>query len=387
VESLNFYIKNTDEMVEKVTLMEIRYFRRSETEQLKNAIHTVWSPNHILSRNDQLINYMFHENPAKNHWIESEHYSFLGVWVDSKIVGMLGVMPFEVNNKGLTRVGCSLTNWIVLPEYRSTGAGFALFHTVKEHNPEMILSLGINSTVGKLYRKMGWSILQDVPRWVGIVNKRKTIEKMLDGNELPLRYWNELKTIQSYNDYQISHHIEEEPWDRFYKEFFAPKTIGFARNYQFIKWRYMNHPIFNYNIITCKDKNNNIKGMAIIRIESLLNDCEKIGRIVEFIAVDQDSSICLANAVAEMSQDLLFLDFYCFSSVSTWGLESIGFKRILESENDPVVVPTRFQPIDLTITNMMAAFSVQPDIKNKINLAEESCFYITKGDSDQDRPN
>ncbi|MGO4694450.1 GNAT family N-acetyltransferase [Paenibacillus sp. 2TAB26] len=366
--------------------MEIRYFKRTETEQLQNAIHTIWSPNHILSRNEQLLNYMFYENPGKHHWVETEYYSFLGAWKDNKIIGLLGVMPFEVNNKGVAGIGCSLTNWIVPPEYRSTGAGYALFHTVKERNPELILSLGINSTVTKLYKKMGWNILQDVPRWIGVVNKPITIEKMLNGNERPLRYWNELKTIPSNSDYHISDLVEEE-WDRFYEQFFAPKTIGFARNYQFIKWRYINHPIFEYKILTCKDSHNHIMGIAIIRIESLLNIGEKIGRIVEFIAADQDSSICLANAVAGLARDCLFLDFYCFSSISTWGLEAIGFKRILESENDSVVVPTRFQPIDLTITNMMAAFSVQPDIKNKINLAEESCFYITKGDSDQDRPN
>ncbi|WP_027087211.1 GNAT family N-acetyltransferase [Cohnella panacarvi] len=366
--------------------MEIRYFRRSETELLQNAIHSVWAPNHVLGRNEQLLNYMFYENPAKHHWVDAEYYSFLGAWEDNKVVGLLGVMPFEVNNKGNTQVGCSLTNWIVPPEYRSTGAGYALFHTVKERNPEMILSLGINSTVAKLYKKMGWSILQDVPRWVGIVNKQKTVDKMLNGNERSLRFWDELKTYQYNSEYQIFDYIDEQ-WDQFYEQSFAPKTIGFSRNFQFIKWRYINHPAFNYNIITCKDGNNNIRGMAIIRIESVLNNCEKIGRIVEFIAVDQDSSVSLANAVAEKAKDCLFLDFYCFSSISTWGLEAIGFKKILASENDPVVVPTRFQPIDLTITNMMAAFSIQSDIKNKINLAEESCFYITKGDSDQDRPN
>lgn len=366
--------------------MEIRYFKRSETECLQQAIHSIWSPNHIFSRDEHLLNYMFYENPAKHHWCEADEYSFLGAWLEGQIVGLLGVMPFEVNNKGIKGVGCSLTNWIVPAEYRSTGAGYALLQTVKERNPELILSLGINSTVAKLYKKAGWSILQDVPRWIGILDKPKTIEKLLDGNEKPLRYWNELKPLPSNSGYFISDLVEEE-WDVFYERFFAPRTIGFARNYSFIKWRYIDHPTFDYKILASKDAQGRLMGAAVIRIETLSTIGEKIGRVVEFIAADQDSSICLANAIVELAQDCLFLDFYCFSSTSAWGLEAVGFKRLLTSDTDTFVVPTRFQPIDLKITHMMAAFSLQASIKSKINFAEESCFYITKGDSDQDRPN
>lgn len=351
------------------------------------AIHSVWANNHILSRDEKLLNYMFYDNPAKQYWVNSEEYSFLGAWYDNKIVGLLGVMPFEVNNKGNMGVGCSLTNWIVHPDYRNTGAGFALFQKVKDHNPEMILSLGINSTVAKLYKKMKWDVLDNVPRWIGIVNKQKTIDKMLNGNEFPLRYWNELKPLSTSTNYRISGQINEERWDEFYSRFFSKKTIGFSRDFKFIKWRYLDHPQFNYQILTCVDKDDNYKGLAIVRIESIFNQTERIGRVVEFIAEDQDSSVLLANAICELDRDVLFFEFYCFSTVSTWGLESIGFKRILDSANDSLVVPTRFQPLDLKITNMIAAFSVQSTIVNQLNYAKESCFYITKGDSDQDRPN
>lgn len=367
--------------------MEIRYFNINETKELQKGINDIWSANHIFVKEKKLLHYMFSDNPSRNLLVDDNHYSFIGAWENEKLIGLLGVMPFVLNVYGKKESGFCLTNWIVSPDFRKTGAGLSLMREVQNHNPSIILSLGINKNVAKLYKMMRWNVLDDSPRWIGIVNKEKTIKKMLKGDEEPLRYWKEVNEVHCIK-YIASEEtrLNESTWNQFYWNDFAKKTVGFARDYSFINWRYLKNPFFNYRILLCTDNSGEYKGLAVVRIEDVL-DGEKIGRIVEFIASDQDSAIVLANAVINLDQDVLFYDFYCFSSVSSWGLEAVGFKKVLKSKQENIVVPSRFQPLDLDVTNLMASMYTTPEFKKKFNFIKENSWYVTKGDSDQDRPN
>ncbi len=368
--------------------MEVRFFNVSETNQLKQGIHEVWAKNHIFVREEKLLNYMFLENPAKDLLVNDQHYSFLGAWKDHSLIGLLGVMPFTLNVCGKKEVGCTLANWGVLPEQRNSGAGLALMQHVQKLNPSIILALGINETVAKLYKLMKWKVDEQTPRWIGLVQKEKTIDLMLNGNPYPLRYWNEIKQIKTNSNYTVEKvdSLDEEMWNTFYWDGFAKDSIGFARDFSFLQWRYFEHPFFHYHVFTCKDGTGKYKGLAIVRVENILNG-EKIGRIVEFISSDQDSAISLANAMIEMDRDILFFDFFCFSSISSWGLEAVGFKQVLKSETDQIVLPLRFQPLDLAVTDLRASMFVTPKFAKEYNLVKNDLWYITKGDADQDRPN
>lgn len=366
--------------------MEIRFFKLYEKDILLKAIHNLWSKNHILSRDEKLLEYMFYNTPGHHLITNQEHFSFLGAWVNEKLVGLLGVMPFVFNYKGKKGLCCCLTNWIVAEEARTTGAGLALIDKVHSFNPDMILSLGVSEAGSKIYKLMRWNIQPEVGRWVGLVNKERTIQTLLDGEKRPLRYFNEIKEVEYQGNY-IANYVEnltEEEWNLFYTEHLSKESIGISRDTQFIKWRYENHPSFDYKILVCKS-NGLLKGLIIYRIEQLQNG-EKIGRIVECIVSNQDSAIVLANMLVK-NKELLFYDFYCFTSNTTWGLESVGFKKIYNSQTDLYTIPSRFQPIDLHNTSMIAAIYFSEKIKNSWNIALENQLYITKADSDQDRPN
>lgn len=368
--------------------MEIRFFKSSETIQLQQGIHKLWGNNHVFTKNKNLLNYMFFDNPNKQLITEQQNYSFLGAWQEGVLIGLLGILPFVFNNHGKKEMGCCLTNWIVSPEHRTSGAGLMMLDKAINTNPCLILSLGINENVAKLYKMMRWNVLEDCPRWIGVLNKENTITKVLGEAKSPLRFWNEVQPVQCSSTYmiEIGPHLDEELWNAFYWKSFAKNTLGFSRDFSFIQWRYINYPFFNYQLITCKDQNGNYKGLAVVRIEGILEN-EKIGRIVEFIAADQDSAVLLANSIIEIDRDILFFDFYCISSISAWGLEAVGFKRVFKNDIDPFVVPTRFQPLDLETTNIMASMYTTPKLKKNFNFIRDNMWYITKGDSDQDRPN
>ncbi|MCM3590188.1 GNAT family N-acetyltransferase [Brevibacillus borstelensis] len=370
--------------------MEVRLFRRDETDLLQLSIDQLWAKNHVLSRDKQLLNYMFYDNPVSREIFGEDHYGFLGVWLDGRPIGLMGLMAFDLNVRGVKKFGFAPTNWIVPPEYRQTGAGLLLMREMFKWNPSVVLNLGINPNVARMYSGMGgYNVLPDVPRWIGLLQKNKTTELLLKGDESFLRYYREISAFSNPTSYRAIGEFNPERWDQCYWTTFAKRSNGFARDASFIDWRYLQHPSFTYQVYTCTDTKGDYQGLIVIRIENILGGQAKIGRLVEFIANNQDSAICLANQVVEIGKEneLLFIDFYCFSSISSWGLESVGFKRVIKSESDKIVVPTRFQPIDLEVTHMMAALYVSKDLQKKISLIDDQSWYITKGDADQDRPN
>lgn len=366
--------------------METRWFRKSEQSLLKEAIDSIWAKGHVFTRNDTLLNHMFFENPFRNLVVKGDDFSFLGLWDEGRIVGILGVIPYEVNVKGKKALGAALTNWKVDSKY--AGAGLKLLNSVKRYNLSIILSLGINSTVAKLYHALNWYVLDDVPRWIGFVNRNKVAAAIFKNTDDTLiSSCRELRPIICKHDLKHVSYLDEQKWNQFYWNVFARRTIGFARSYAFLNWRYLKHPVFEYQILAVIDQQGCYTGLLVYRVEEIMNGSYKIGRIVEFMALDHQSSIALANEILLRNEDVLFWDFYNLSGISAWALENIGFQRKPDWLRDEIVVPTRFQPLDLSCVNMMASMYVSDDVKEQYNLMSDLQWYVTKGDSDQDRPN
>lgn len=365
--------------------MKIRLFRKDEQQLLKQAIHDVWGRNHILSYDDSLLHHMFFQTPNHTSIATKEEFSFLGVWDQNKVIGLLGVMTYTFNQYGKKGKAYSLTNWIVEEQYRHTGAGLQLIQYVLDLKPEMVLSLGVGEGAAPIYKLMRWEMNMDVPRWIGLQKKEEVVDALLDSNSHAIRYYNEIHEVLTARKAKRIQALDDELWNEFYWNIFAKDTIGIARDAAFLNWRYFNHPTFDYIALAVKD-GEQYEGLAIVRIEEVTGG-SKIGRIVEMMYSTQDSAVALANAIVHLDESVLFYDFYSFSTVSTWGLEAVGFKRVYKTEEDPFVLPTRFQPVDLEITSMISAIYLTERSKEKFNVALDQQWYITKGDADQDRPN
>ena len=94
----------------------------------------------------------------------------------------------------------------------------------------------------------------------------------------------------------------------------------------------------------------------------------------------------LAEKLKSIDEDILFWDFYCLSSITAIALEHCGFIRLDSAENKKYI-PTRFQPIDYEIMNIMGSVRLNDSVKKQLNLVIDQQWYITRGDADQDRPN
>lgn len=366
-------------------MVNINIALKSEMQEVQRVISDIWSNGHILSKDERLFSHMFIDSPKTSSVYESSQISFLLAKDNKEIVGMLGAVPYLYNNQGKDGLVFTFANWIVKEEFRHTGAGLKLINTVQEKQPNAIIVLGIGGKALPIYKLMRWETVEDVPRWVGLVDKKNTEEFLLNGNTQPLRYYDEVQAKYTTASFKIVTMLEETKWNDFYWNIFAPTTIGVARDFEFLQWRYMEHPTFNYQFLIYEDEEG-YKGLSVVRIEEIAGG-QKIGRIVEMMYSTQDAAIALANAVIGLDKEVLFYDFYCFTSKVTWGLEAVGFKKVIKTKEDPFVLPTRFQPVDLTTTSIAAAIYIPDKERNKYSVINSDMWYITKGDADQDRPN
>ena len=99
---------------------------------------------------------------------------------------------------------------------------------------------------------------------------------------------------------QIGHSLPS-TWDEKDWPEHAAKTMGAARDSDYLNWRYRNHPVFDYQFLTVAEGNRT--GLAVWRLETIRTetphgrkDVDRIGRLVEFLPVSSSNAQALFGA-------------------------------------------------------------------------------------------
>ncbi|HMJ62033.1 MAG TPA: hypothetical protein VK493_09735, partial [Bryobacteraceae bacterium] len=180
-------------------------------------------------------------------------------------------------------------------------------------------------------------------------------------------------------------------WDRVDWPAIAKTTIGAARDADYLRWRYLEHPRFEYRIVTVTEGERS--GLLVWRLETIRQstaegrlDVDRIARIVELLPASPSNGRALVGAaLAEMrSAGALGADFYGYHAGANHCLEDAGFVDTSTVE-DGERMPARFQPLDGKGGGILSAMFLKEPAPGF--LAADSPWYWTKSDSDQDRPN
>lgn len=366
--------------------MEIRFFKCSERELLLNSIDRLWRHDHIYVRNPAVLEHLVLNTPYREEYAGAENYSFVGMWDEGKVVGLAGLIPQKLNAFGETYPSQTTTIWITDKNHHKRLNGMKMLKSLSDVKPMMHLVIGISEVHKWIAKSLGWYVFEDFPRWVAVVNKKDTIKQLLPDasteNYLPMAQ----KVDFNSKKYHVSNSFDGDAWDAFYNEKFAPMSIGTKRDAEFLNWRYEQSPVLKYEFISVKDDNGNYHGLAVVRIEKILDGRYKIGRVLEFIAVESEAAVTLGNAVLDFEPTVLIWDFYCLSNITAFGLESVGFRRIPLWTNK-MIMPTRFQPLDHEHMKIIGAIDLNASLRDQLSSIVVSQWYITKGDADQDRAN
>lgn len=367
--------------------MEIRFFKKSEKQLLLDSIDRLWKHNHIYVRNPAVLEHLVLDIPWKLELAEADEYAFLGMWLDGEVVGLQGFMPQEANVMGEIVKALTGTIWIVEKQKGRAMNGMAMEEYANAVRPPRYkLSMGFSKRAEKVHRLTGRYVVPDMPRWL-MVNRPEEAAEVLKLDKDVLPYLPFPISFKDREDFCIEYDaLNQEVWDKYYREVMAPRTIGTCRDYKFLHWRYEQSPVLKYHFITVRSESGDYLGLAVVRIERILDGAYTIGRILEFISFDIEASVALAKAVLEYDKEVLFWDFYCLSDVTAFGLEVAGFRKFPDW-NSKAILPTRFQPLDNTISKLNVAIWLDDELKKKVEAGNIYQWYVTKGDGDQDRAN
>jgi hypothetical protein len=373
----------------------IRLLPRDEYATAARFIGASWQNNHVYCREPRLFDWTFGQNP---HWDDDAHYSFAIAEDDGETIGMLGIIPFALNRHGQTQPACWLVNWKVREDRRSSGAGLGMLKLFRDRGL-VTVSFGINDIIARLYRGLRWETIENIPRLLRILPDRgdrlRRLCRLCDAN-LTDEDFRRLIGVGAQDDsawggaaIPLGPDVADD-WNRRGWRPYASMTIGCARDFRHLQWRYLQHPLYSYQSALIADGDR--LGLAVWRVEIIrrrtpegLEPIDRIVRLVEFLPTSTVNARALLAEVDKdaHARDAFGIDFYGFHHGINQCLEENGFVSLdrLPFGNR---LPSRFQPLDNKGGVITSALKV--GFPGPV-YGTPSDWYWTRADSDQDRPN
>ena len=366
----------------------------TEYPRIREFLHQHWAPNHLYVRVPEMFEWTF----GKGHFLVEKPYHAVIAEDKGEIVGFLGGIPFVLNVHGNTKRGVWLANHLLRADYRKGSLGLQLLNAFRNKQNNAVVAFGMNPAGAPMYRLLKADVLMSIPRHFLLFPHAETrMERLLQMAypEWPMEKADSLIKAFTASDLP-SRQVEFSPelpddWDRLGWSAMAAQSVGCARDGAFLRWRFVNHPCFDYRIIAVRVGDQ--MGLAIWRLETIradshegLVEVDKIGRLVEFLAPSKDIASRLWDAyVSELvAADVVGTDYYGFHGQTGSWLRELGF-RCVDDHPDGPAIPSRFQPLDGKGGPLASAVFLDADIP-KCQSGPGCSWYWTKSDSDQDRP-
>jgi hypothetical protein len=375
--------------------VEFRYARVCDYTSISEFLAQYWAKDYVYVRQPELFRWTFGRSNLWDH----DGYSFAVMEDRSELVGILGAIPFLFNSFGKTSRAVWFANLMVRADYRKGPLALHLLGMFRRPPFTVNAVAGINAKAITLYQKLRWKLLGPMPRHFAVTPyavKRMTELVRLTHSNL------DVHRAKSLVRFFTTDLCSESPsgiddrlpttWDRDNWTEIASRTIGAARDSDYLNWRYLKHPCFEYRLKTRQEGNRT--GLAIWRLETIRVltaigpvEVDRIGRLVEFLPVSRcNARELFLDVWKDLSNaDALGVDYYGYHEETAVWLQELGFLRT-DKHPDGQNLPSRFQPLDGKGDSIMTAVMMSSDdsscLVNKDNL-----WYWTKSDGDQDRPN
>lgn len=351
----------------------VNYNPEIHKEAYKAFIIKSYGRDDYILLSDKFLKWQFFDNPF-NH---TKHYTIKLFIKDNLILGQIGYIPVKLHLPNDEYVSaCYPVNLIVRPEFRSLGIGYILLKDIiSEFN--FLINPGASAEGERLCLGFKMKSLGILKRYICVISPEQT-KIIYRGNPEDLEKIDKLNIFKIRRTINTDENFWDLPDDDLFK-IFDVNCFSFyvVRNKEFLKWRYLSHPFFKYRFLIDKEK----KGILIYReeVEPLTNI--KVWRIVELIAQPEICRNMLDRLIEEaFYNDIVIIDFLCSSNAYAKAFIDAGF---LSNKSDIVQnIAYLFQPLDFRKVGVRLIIS--PCGKSSVDINK---WYVTKGDSDQDRPN
>jgi RimJ/RimL family protein N-acetyltransferase len=108
--------------------------------ELQRLIENHWRAGHVLASDEALLRWQY------RHLTRPDHLAIM-VAIDAtsdEIIGCLGLIQAPFNDRGRERLALWMSMWLLVPEARGQGIGFALLDRAIREGHEVIACVGFN---------------------------------------------------------------------------------------------------------------------------------------------------------------------------------------------------------------------------------------------------
>ncbi len=332
-----------------LTKIKIEICGKKDIQNLKKFIHNHWKKNHILSKNNQVMQWFYGNKNLINFVLAKNN---------NKIIGVLGFIPnfkFDQSLKKDSLIWLAL--WKVINKNRFSGVGIKLLNFLqKKFKKSKFACNGINDRVELIYELLNFSTFT-LNHYYLINDSLK--QKILKKNNKIFKF------VRKKDFYRI-----EKLNQKIIKTLkFSKKNLN-NKSKIYILNRYLKCPFFDYSAYGVYKKNL-LVAVFISKIQLIKRS--KILRIIDFIG-DPKHLKFLKNSFKMLLHEnkIEYLDFYNYG-ISELNFKDNGFYK--NNFNNKFVVPNYFQPFVNKNIRIKSAF-----------LSDKKKLNIFKGDGDQDIP-
>lgn len=302
----------------------------------------------------------------------------IAIDLNGKLIGAMGINERKFLLNQQEYIGAELTTWVVSTEYRNKGIGPTMIDYIMQKY-EILVGMGISNDALPVYLRKGFKFLRAIPRFIKVLNWDK-IDKIAEYSPLAKKYDKYYKTE---NLHCFTKKDATETLCNSIFSCFCKTNNLFSRKFDYIEWRYKQHPFFNYEISVIFDQNNPGYGVFIaLRIEKI-SSYSQILHIVDFYGDTKDfyAAIHYIYHFAR-ENDVDLIDFFSTNTnINSLFIDEGWFSTL---DHDFFLFPHLFQPIELRspATTSLIYWSKT----NEMSAYDFGKMYITKQDADFDRP-
>ncbi len=373
--------------------VDLRYAHFGDYPRIRNFLNEFWQPDHVYVRQPELFHWTFGRTELWDH----DGYSFALMEDRDDLVGILGAIPFNFNCFGRGIRAVWFANYMIRSEYRRGGSAIRLLGAFPRPPYDVKIVFGMNSRVAPIYQRMGWKFLTGMARHFFVVPGATARASHLfqlahpnwsvdRANRLAESFC--LPEMRAASvDYNCALPLD---WNTHDWPQIAPATIGAARDANYLTWRYLHHPSFDYRFLAVPEGRRT--GLAVWRLETIClptangrENLDTIGRLVEFLPASHNNARMLFSVFCKevLASGAFGADFYgCRGDHRAW-FEEFGF-RLVDNDSDGEAIPSRFKPLDSRSGKILGAVCYSDDVTVSPG---DPRWYWTKSDADQDRPN
>jgi hypothetical protein len=304
----------------------------------------------------------------------------MAVLDDGHIQGQLGFFPVEFTCRGERQRGCMLTHWDTEEAWRAAGMGGRLFLHVREQFPNMAV-LGLSPDSVKIFPSIGFQFCDGIDRAVWIYDAARASE--FPPPDFQAGFADFLRGRFALPRGGRCHAVGFSDLDRLaacWTRFARPLGLAVDRSAAYLRWRYADHPLFKYEVVTAGP---DYSGFAVVRRENILDTSHYVLRITDLIAPETiGERDALLAAVHEFGRqhEMVFADFFCTYAPLMEDLAARGW--LLNRDHDRFQFPRLFQPLE---HRYRRGINMAVRVRPAAGIGFDQ-MYFTKSDGDQDRP-